>query len=394
MEDNRLRELFSKWTSNSISAEEEMELMQFLSKGSAAQQRLALAAEVLEQQQEIPLDEESRERILASILEKEEAAEMPAVHRMQGLRSWMKYAAILLGVLIGGAALVMYLNKDKGAQPVVAGKYVSEPLEPNKATLILADGSSIDLQNRPDEKIVQGATEIVNVDTTLLKYTAAGEQVKPAGYNTLVIPRGGQYRLQLADGTEVWLNAATRLRYPAHFGGVSRREVVLESGEAYFKVKPHATLPFVVSVKGTEVQVLGTEFNVNAYANNQSTTLVNGSVRLSAGDAKTLLEPGLQGTLSNGRFVTRPVDTETYTAWKDGQIIIDEITLGETTDNLSRLYDFDFEFTSPQLKHRRVGGRLKKMEHIEDVLAIIEQAAYVKFNIKGRTILVSQVMPN
>lgn len=393
MEDIRLRELFGKWITNSISAEEEMELMQFLSKGASGSQRLALASGVLEQVDEIPLDEAARERILASILQKEASVEMPAVQRIPVFRQWMKYAAILLGVLIIGAATVLYLNKGKGVQPVVAGKYVTEPLEPNKATLILADGVQIDLQSIPGEKIAQGETEIVNVDTTLLKYTSNGSQIKPAGYNTLVIPRGGQYRLQLADGTEVWLNAASRLRYPAHFGGMNKREVILESGEAYFNVKKNTTLPFVVNVKGVEVQVLGTEFNVNAYANNLSTTLVNGSVRLSAGSTQTLLEPGLQGTFTNGRFIKRPVDTETFTAWKDGQIIIDEITLGETTDNLSRLYDFDFEFTSPQLKNRKVGGRLRKEEHIEDILAIIEQAAYVKFNIKGRTIIVSQVIP-
>ncbi|QEC45759.1 FecR family protein [Pseudobacter ginsenosidimutans] len=392
MEDNRLRELFTKWTSHSISAEEELELMTFLSKGKAASQRDALVAGLYsENNQEQPLELRDAEQIITAILQKDATAETGAVRRLQPVRKWMGYAAVVLGLMVIGALAYLLVNKKDQASSETA-KYITEPLDSRRATLVLADGERIELQENPDSKFQQGLTEITNVDTSLLKYAAREGLVKAAGYNTLIIPRGGQYRLELADGTEVWLNASTKLRYPAHFGGVTRREVFLESGEAYFKVKKNTALPFIVNASGMEVQVLGTEFNVNTYTKKFTTTLVNGSVRLNAAGMQAMLEPGLQAMLTNDKFITRAVDTETFTAWKDGQIIFDEVSLEEATNNLSRLYDFDFVFSSPELKQRKVGGRLKKEAHIEDVLALIEQPAYVKFNIKGKTILVSQVM--
>lgn len=391
MEDNRLRELFDKWTSQSISEEETLELMAFLSKGSSASQREALVTALYESNdREQKLEPEEAEQLIAAILQNEKAAETLTVRRMQPFKKWMGYAAALLGLLIIGA--VVYLLNGNHEPSSETAQYITEPLDPRRATLVLADGESIALEENPDSKFQQAQTEITNVDTSLLKYTARDGLVKPAGYNSLIIPRGGQYQLELADGTRVWLNAATKLRYPAHFGGVTRREVFLESGEAYFEVKKNTALPFIVNARGTEVQVLGTGFNVNTYTKDVATTLVNGSVRLNAAGMQAMLEPGTQGTLIDGKFITRTVDTEIYTAWKDGQIIFDEITLEEATNNLSRLYDFEFEFSSPELKHRKVGGRLRKEAHIEDVLSLLEQPALVKFRIKGKTILVSQVM--
>ncbi|HVK46618.1 MAG TPA: FecR domain-containing protein [Pseudobacter sp.] len=393
MEDKRLRELFTKWTSQSVTPEEELELMSFLSRDSSAAQREALVAALYEANTgELDLDRENAEQIIAAILQQGPQAEEVPVHRMRPFRKWMKYAAVFLGLIIAATITYLILDNKRDASETATAQYVTEPLDPRRATLVLADGESIELQENPDSKFRQEQTEILNIDTSVLKYSASEGLVKPAGYNTLIIPRGGQYKLELADGTEVWLNAATRLRYPAHFGGVTRREIFLESGEAYFKVKKNTALPFIVNVKGMEVQVLGTEFNVNAYTNSLATTLVSGSVRLNAAGLQSMLQPGYQGLLVNGKITTQPVDTEIYTAWKDGQIIFNEVSLEEATNNLSRLYDFDFEFSSPELKLRKVGGRLRKEAHIEDVLALIEQPAYVKFNIKGKTILVSQVM--
>jgi ferric-dicitrate binding protein FerR (iron transport regulator) len=393
MEDNRLRELFGKWTSQSISAEEELELMNFLSKASSAPQRAALVDGLFsEKDPEQALDPQDAERIITAILGNGNAG-TGSLRRMQPSRKWLAYAAVILGLIICvSVAYLLLNNRNRHPSGTAVSNYTTEPLDPRRATLVLADGERIELQENPGSKFQQGQTEITNVDTSLLKYTAREGLVKPAGYNTLIIPRGGQYRLELADGTGVWLNASTRLRYPAHFGGLTRREVVLESGEAYFEVKKNTALPFIVNVNGMEVQVLGTEFNVNSYAQFPVTTLVKGSVRLNAGGMQALLEPGMQGIPANGRFSTRHVDTETYTAWKDGQIIFDEITLEEATNNLGRLYDFDFVFSSPELRNRKVGGRLRKEAHIEDVLALIEQPANVKFEIKGKTITVNRLM--
>jgi transmembrane sensor len=260
--------------------------------------------------------------------------------------------------------------------------------------LVLADGRSIELNKTPDAKIRQEQAEIINIDTSILRYIAATGTIKPAAFNTLIVPRGGLYKVELADGSEVWLNAETKLRYPVHFGGVAKREVFLESGEAYFKVTPNAAQPFMVKAGEMDVTVLGTEFNVNTYTKNYATTLAHGSVKLSSGTTTAMLQPGEQTVYAEGKFTRRVVDVDTYTAWKDGQIILEEAPLEEVMNSLGRQYDFTFEFTSPQLRERKFGGRLRRTEHIEDVLTVIEKAGYVKFSIKGKTIFVSPVMSN
>jgi len=305
---------------------------------------------------------------------------------------FLKYAAVFAGILVLGGTTLFLLRSRNLPRPVIAGTYLTAPVNPKRATLVLADGRNIELDRSPDSKIQQGQAEINNIDTTLLRYTAAAGAVKPAEFNTLVVPRGGKYKIELADGSEIWLNAETQLRYPAHFGGVTKREVFLERGEAYFKVKQNAQLPFVVVAGGMDIQVLGTEFNVNTYTKNYATTLVQGSVRLSAGTVVTMLQPGQQGVYAEGRFARRPVDVDTYTAWKDGLIVYEETALEEVMNSLGRQYDFTVEFASPQLKERKFGGRLRRTEHIEDVLAVIEKAGDVKFSILGKTIFVDKAL--
>lgn len=308
---------------------------------------------------------------------------------------FLRYAAVLAGVLMLGAAALFFLKNDRKndelAQPVIAGKYITAPVNPKQAVLVLANGQSIELNKAPDSTIRQGQVEVINIDTAMLRYIAAADAIKPAAYNTLIVPRGGKYKIELADGTEVWLNAETKLRYPAHFGGVAKREVFLENGEAYFKVKRNTAMPFIVKAGGMDVQVLGTEFNVNTYTQKYATTLAHGSVQLNAGAASTKLEPGQQGVYINGRFTSRSVDVHTYTAWKDGLIIFEEAPLEEVMNSIGRQYDFTVEFTSPELKSRQFGGMLRRTEQIEDVLTIIEKVGYLKFSIRGKTILVSPV---
>jgi transmembrane sensor len=307
---------------------------------------------------------------------------------------FMKYAAIAAGVLLIGAATLFLLRKGNSTQPVVEGKYITQPVNTKRAMLVLADGSHIELNKAPDSTIRQGLAAITNIDTTLLRYTATTGAAQAAEYNTLIVPRGGKYKIELADGTEVWLNAETKLRYPTHFGGVSKRAVFLESGEAYFKVKRNTALPFIVTAGGMEIKVLGTEFNVNTYTQHYATTLAHGSVQLSSGTATTKLQPGEQGVYVAGAFTSKPVDVDTYTAWKDGRIILGETPLEEVMTSLGRQFDFTVEFTSPRLKERKFGGRFSNTRQIEDVLTAIGKAGNIQFSIRGKTIFVSPVTTN
>ncbi|HVW62226.1 MAG TPA: FecR domain-containing protein, partial [Puia sp.] len=284
------------------------------------------------------------------------------------------------------------VRKSSVPQPVIAGTYITPPADHKRAMLVLNDGRRVELDKSPDSKIRQGDVEVMNVDTSLLKYSAASGAAGQAGFNTLIVPRGGEYKVVLADGTEVWLNAETQLRYPAHFGGLTNREVFLEAGEAYFKVAPNAQQPFVVRTGGMEIQVLGTEFNINTYEKEYATTLVNGSVRVSAGAAGTLLRPDQQAVYTGAGFTRMDVDVEPYVAWREGQMIFTETPLGEVMNSIAREYDFDVEFTTPQLKGKKFGGRLRKTQHIEDILAVIGKVGEVQFSIKGKTIIVGEAL--
>jgi ferric-dicitrate binding protein FerR (iron transport regulator) len=304
----------------------------------------------------------------------------------------LRYAAVFAGALVLGSGALFLLRKNDPSLPVIAGTYITPPANHKRATLVLDDGRSIELDKRPDSRIRQGQAEVVNVDTALLRYTAENGAIKPAGFNTLIIPRGGEYKIELADGSEVWLNAETQLRYPAHFGGVANRVVYLESGEAYFKVRPDARQPFVVVAGGMDIHVLGTEFNINTYSRAIATTLVNGSVRLNAGAAVTMLQPDQQAVYDKGDFSRKEVDVETYIAWKEGQMIFAEATLEDVMIVIGRQYDFKVEFASSQLKDRQFGGRLRRSQHIEDVLAVIGKVGGVQFSIRGKTIFVDKAL--
>lgn len=312
--------------------------------------------------------------------------------RTRGVRPmrWLQYAAVAAGIFLLGATAFFLLRKDNQPRQVITGTYITTPVNPKRAMLVLANGQSIELNKEPDSTIQQGQTEITNIDTSLLKYTARATDTRPAGFNTLIVPRGGLYKIQLADGSEVWLNAASRLRYPVHFGGVTNRTVFLESGEAYFRIKKNTAQPFIVNAAGVDVRVTGTEFNVNTYTKYHTTTLSHGSVQLSAGAMATPLQPGEQAIYSGTQFIKRTVDVDTYTAWKDGQIIFEETTLEEVMNSLYRQYDFTAEFLDPELKERKFGGRFRKTGHIEDVLTAIGKAGNIQFSIREKTIFVDK----
>jgi ferric-dicitrate binding protein FerR (iron transport regulator) len=174
-----------------------------------------------------------------------------------------------------------------------------------------------------------------------------------------------------------------------HFGGMEKRTVFLESGEAYFKVKHNVEQPFIVSANGVDIRVTGTEFNVNTYAKNIATTLAHGSVQVSAGAKVTMLQPGQQAVYTGSEITRKEVDVDTYTAWKDGQIIFEETTLEDVMNSLGRQYDFTVEFTTPGLKERKFGGSFRKTGQVEDILTAIGKAGNIQFSIRNRTVFIS-----
>ncbi|HEY8920987.1 MAG TPA: FecR domain-containing protein [Chitinophaga sp.] len=297
---------------------------------------------------------------------------------------WAAAAAIL--ALVAGA----YLWLQQPAKPPVAQPLITNVMPgSNKAILTLADGSKITLDSTGSQVIRQGATAI-RQQGGQLKYdaqsTAAAVQ-----YNILSTPRGGQFRITLPDGTQVWLNAASTLRYPTAFTGPER--LVEIAGEAYFEVAANAAQPFRVKAREAEVEVLGTSFNVNAYADEPTiqTTLLNGSVKLSANNNHVLLKPGQQAILGgNKEFNINQVDPNDAIAWKNGYFLFKNEGIESVMRTIARWYDVDVSYQGDVLK-QRLGGTVSRYEKLEDLLKTIELTKSLKFKIDGRRVT---IMPN
>lgn len=265
------------------------------------------------------------------------------VRRIDHLRRWSWVAAAVLLILATGGYFL--LRQTETASPALVKK---EPLNDalpgrNGAILTLADGSSIVLDSLPGGEIAQQAGARVVLQNGQLAYTPEEENVTASAYNVMTTPRGRQFAVTLRDGTKVWLNAASSLRYPTVFSRTERKVEV--TGEAYFEVAKDKTRPFRVKINNTtEVEVLGTHFNINAYADEASinTTLLEGSVRVNSGGGSQLLRPGEQARVK-GRSINlvKNADAQQAIAWKNGLFSFTDADLPTVMRQISRWYDVD-----------------------------------------------------
>lgn len=207
-------------------------------------------------------------------------------------------------------------------------------------------------------------------------------------YNTLKIPRGGAYSLQLSDGTKVMLNSDSRLKFPQSFSG-DTREVYLE-GEGFFQVAKDAAKPFIVHCEKYAVRVLGTTFNISAYRNDEvsMTTLVEGRVNIECGNTVVALTPGLMAAVADSKVTTREVNVESYISWTRDQFSFSEERLEDLLKKISRWYDVEFVFDDEEIKDYKFSGFMPRYESIDAILQIMEQAANVTFKMNNKQIVV------
>ena len=261
-----------------------------------------------------------------------------------------------------------------------------------KATLVLDDGRMIPLTADTSFRMqVEGVMMKEDLDAGL-KYEVSDSlrevlKHQPAGYNRLVVPRGGEYIMTFADGTRVWLNAETEMRYPVVFGKDTREVYV--KGEAYFEVAKDASCPFIVHALGVATRVLGTSFNVMAYEGEERVeiTLVTGKVEVGNAGSKCSLVPGWQAVVDQEthRITRRDVNVLAYTSWRNGLFDFGEMTLEELVVKLSRWYDVDFVFEN-DARGKRFTGAVKRNNTLEFTLHFIEKTSNVYFKVDGRTI--------
>lgn len=306
---------------------------------------------------------------------------------------WLYYAASVAAIFIL-AYTTWYIS---GTLPDFNKKLeVAEMITPgsSKAELILSDGRIVDLEADSVMHMVQkGKDNIAKLSDKHLEYKKANKNDVNNSINVLRVPRGGEYKLVLADGTKVWLNSDSQLEYPVSFSGKTR-EVKLK-GEAYFEVAHNAEKPFKTNVNGAIVKVLGTSFNVSAYEEDNKfvTTLVTGKVKIDVdgnGKNKTaILEPGQQLIYDESirSLDVRKVNTNEYTAWKEGRLYIKEMTLEAIMVKLERWYDFTTFYQNEEVKDYRFEGVVDKYMGIKEVLDILSETTKVGFRIKGKTVI-------
>ena len=261
-----------------------------------------------------------------------------------------------------------------------------------KAVLMMADGKEVVLEQGQNLNILLNERVRVATSNRGIVYEEHGKGVVTEEYNKLTTPIGGEYSLVLSDGTKVFLNADSELKYPVEFSDGKR--IVDLKGEAYFEVHKDSLRPFIVRINGAEVTVLGTSFNVNTYGDDGQiyTTLVNGAVRVSSvknGQAE-VLKPGMQSVMDvqSGQLTVREVDVEPYVAWREGRFVFRAMTLDLIMRQLQRWYDFEVFYQNPELKDYEFRGVIKRDMDLDKVLSVIKVTTNVDFEVKGKVITI------
>ena len=303
-------------------------------------------------------------------------------------RVWWYAAA---AVIVLAAGLSFYMSNFYSA---VEEKRVLIQPGTQQAQLTLPDGSIIDVDKKEVNVVVDGVQVkykkgvLSYQPTVTTQHEEESTEEKPVKSNELVIPRGGENTVILADGPTVHLNAGSKLTYPVRFAG--KRRVVALEGEAYFDVVKDETRPFIVQTHLGEVTVLGTAFNINAYTDaSVYTTLVHGKVQFSSSSIGTIiLSPGEQAVVSANGSEKRMVDLDEYVGWVDGRYVFNNRPLGEIMQTFERWYDIQVYYETPHLRDITYSGSLKRYGTINSFLDALELTGDLTYKISGRNILI------
>ena len=312
------------------------------------------------------------------------------LRRQRRMTTWIKYAAVIaLPLLIAGVWLLFPRGGERSIPVAQNTKIVKREESP---VLEVVGGGKVILEKEKDKMIEAGRGVDVQQSSGMLVYSdsVVSEYVDT---NVLRIPKGGEFKLQLADGTRVYLNSATDLRYPVAFTGPERR--VYLKGEAYFEVAKDVEHPFIVVTDDVQVRVYGTSFNVNTLgADGVRTVLVEGKVGIRGQDLdrEYVLKPNeLAFYDRNSRDMKiETVDPDLYTLWRKGIFVFERETLENIMNTLSLWYDMEVFFQSESAKQLHFSGHMKRYEQIEDILHAITDATGVVFTINDRTVCVSR----
>ncbi|MFB9840754.1 FecR family protein [Mucilaginibacter ginsenosidivorans] len=384
MNRERIYILISKFRDNTASEAEKEELLNWYRQKAY-------------QDAEFPESEDAVGDFMLSRLNRE----IRPVRRSMPYVRWLAAASV---VVVLGVSWLLVSKFTGGADKNRIALVPKNDIPPgrNKAVLTLADGSKISLTDAGNGEIAnQNGIQVTKSADGQLVYTIKPSQDQntapgSAGttqlhsFNTIETPKGGQYQVVLPDGSKVWLNAFSSLKFPVNFNAVKERRVELK-GEAYFEVVHNDAMPFRVVTDKQVVEDIGTRFDINAYDDeaNSKTSLLQGKVRIIADGRSALLNPGQQATVANGIKISE-VNTEQVIAWKNGYFNFDDEKLENIMKSVSRWYVVDVVFEDDNLKSETYGAITTRFANISTLLNIMEQTGDAKFTIEGSTIKISK----
>jgi transmembrane sensor len=384
MKESRIRQLFEDRLTGQLSPEEEQEWLELMLDPAQAAERDQIIEEYYDR---LPIGHSMEPEVADSIFRDVVQAPVRSLPVRRNRRVFLA-AAVVLGIA-AATGLWLWGGRKTSEKPVAENVYKND-IGPggNHAVLTLSGGTTITLDSAATGKLAsQGGTSVMKVNAGSLVY-AKGTAGQAVVYNTLSTPAGGQYELTLSDGTHVWLNALSSIKFPATFGGQDR--TVEMTGEVYFEVAKDGRLPFRVRAGGTDVDVLGTSFNVNAYADESSvkTTLQQGAVRLEANGKDLVLKPGQQGQSggADAPALVKGADVDQAVAWRKGIFSFEDVDIHTVMRQLSRWYGITVRYEGQQ-KQELFSGKMGRDLSLTQVLTEMSQYD-VHFSLEGKTLTV------
>ncbi|MEP6626369.1 MAG: FecR domain-containing protein [Ginsengibacter sp.] len=385
----RLEYLLNRYLSFKCTSEEEQELMKLVSTfNNEAELKDLIDREIKNTGAEMQLPDDVAYNMFQNILQR--------ATPIRKIRTWKLHqaaaAAVIVGVLSLGSYFLLKTNHQKNDIAQVENfTVVKNDVGPgkSKAVLTLANGISIILDSSQNGILAtQGNTEVTKLNGSLSYQNTSKSKTPETLYNTISTPNGGDYQLILADGSKVWLNAASSLRFPANFVGKERKVELI--GEAYFEVAKNPAMPFKVKLNGMEVEVLGTHFNINSYADEAAirTTLLEGSIKINRSNASNLLKPGQQAMLDkDGKIsVINDADLDEAVAWKEGKFQFDRADIHNVMRQLARWYNVEVEYKGTVASH--FGGTIARDVNLSKVLGMLHLTGEVKFQVLDKKVIV------
>ncbi|HBI86816.1 MULTISPECIES: FecR family protein [Sphingobacterium] len=288
---------------------------------------------------------------------------------------------LLGGFLLWKGDFASFFSGDKSV--VVAKKQDIAPAT-SGAVLVLADGTKVSLNGDSTKTLTKNNNLIGNSNELIVKQT---DQAIPLQYNSLIVPKASFYKMTLADGTKVWVNALSQLKFPAQFSAKERR-VFLE-GEAYFEVAPNAAQPFIVESRGNEIKVLGTHFNINAYSDQIRTTLAEGRVEVRQNNQFVELLPGEFASSFKDNLVKGRADLAHDLAWHNNEFYFKKETITNIAHQLSRWYDLDVTFRGDVQLDKEYTGSIERDVKLSQVLEMLSYVSNLKFEVEGNKLIIA-----